>query len=47
MRKNPVKEKIKRGDVVIGAFCNIPSPMCMELLGLAWILPSWTPSTAP
>ena len=35
MRKNPVKEKIKRGDVVIGAFCNIPSPMCMELLGLA------------
>lgn len=35
MRKNPVKEKVQRGDVAIGAFCNIPSPVCMEVLGLS------------
>ncbi|MEM2988866.1 MAG: aldolase/citrate lyase family protein [Candidatus Bathyarchaeia archaeon] len=34
MRKNPVKEKLRSGEAVIGAFCNIPSPAAVEILGL-------------
>ena len=34
MRKNPVKEKLRRGEAVVGAFCNIPSPAAVEILGL-------------
>ncbi|MEM2735578.1 MAG: hypothetical protein QXV45_04785, partial [Candidatus Bathyarchaeia archaeon] len=34
MRRNPVKEKLRSGEAVIGAFCNIPSPAAIEILGL-------------
>jgi 4-hydroxy-2-oxoheptanedioate aldolase len=34
MQRNPVKEKIRRGEAVVGAFCNIPSPAAVEILGL-------------
>ncbi|MBI4234658.1 MAG: hypothetical protein HY686_09465 [Chloroflexi bacterium] len=34
MRGNLVKEKLQRGEPVVGAFCNIPSPAAVEILGL-------------
>ena len=35
MYRNVVKEKLKRGETVAGLFCNIPSPMVVEILGYA------------
>lgn len=34
MQKNLMKEKLKRGEVVIGAFSNIHAPAAIEILGL-------------
>ncbi|MFQ5860289.1 MAG: HpcH/HpaI aldolase/citrate lyase family protein [Dehalococcoidia bacterium] len=34
MRNNPLKEKLGRGEAVIGAFGNILSPTVVEILGL-------------
>ena len=34
MRTNTLKEKLRRGEPAVGAFCNIPSPAIAELLGL-------------
>jgi len=34
MRKNPVKEKLKQGEAVLGAFANFASPTMVEILGL-------------
>ena len=33
IRKNPLKEKLRRGEGAIGVFCNIPSPALVELVG--------------
>jgi len=33
VRRNPVKEKLKGGEAVAGVFCNLPSPMSVEILG--------------
>ena len=33
MRKNLAKEKILAGDTAYGVFCNLPSPMIVELVG--------------
>jgi 4-hydroxy-2-oxoheptanedioate aldolase len=30
---NPLKAKLRRGEAVLGAFCNIPSPSLVEILG--------------
>ncbi len=35
MYKNVVKEKIKKGEAVVGLFCSIPSPMVVEILSYA------------
>ena len=34
MRKNPVKEKLRRGKPVVGAFANVTSAVTVEILGL-------------
>ena len=35
MNKNPIKEKMRAGDAVVGTFCNLPSPGAAEMLGIA------------
>lgn len=34
MRKNPIKEKLARGETVFGCFVNLPSPDLVEISGL-------------
>ena len=34
MRKNPVKEKLRSGQAVVGVFCNLPSPAAVEMVGI-------------
>ena len=34
MRENIVKTKLRKGESVIGAFCNIESPAIVEMLGI-------------
>ena len=33
IRKNPVKEKLRNGEGVVGVFCSVPSPAMVEVLG--------------
>ncbi len=35
MKKNLIKEKLRAGEAVVGAFCNLPSPAAAEMLGIA------------
>jgi 4-hydroxy-2-oxoheptanedioate aldolase len=34
VQKNRIKERIRRGEAAVGAFCNIPSPTVVEMVGL-------------
>ena len=34
MRENPLKVKFRKGEPVVGLFCNLPSPAAVEVLGL-------------
>jgi 4-hydroxy-2-oxoheptanedioate aldolase len=34
MRKNPLKVKLRSGQAMVGAFCNLPSPATVEMLGI-------------
>ena len=35
MNKNPIKQKLRAGEAVVGTFCNLPSPAAAEMLGIA------------
>ncbi|MBI2856595.1 MAG: hypothetical protein HYX93_07100, partial [Chloroflexi bacterium] len=34
MRANPVKQKLKEGQPVVGVFCSLPAPATVEMVGL-------------